>query len=214
MIKGVLTEQIFKGCGGVPPADLETIKRDKSGYGAKPAIPMADHQRFWKNTHDLHGVYLSTGPSVTELTTKFLEEFNRELQKEPLRQWITVPIFDFMRERMVIASATAFTGSALLKLTPGWAKLYWEYDEAFLSLALDLLRFMNSKAYDARERMVDAAVKWLEYADANYDWNNDKDPAWEELYGSRYFRKIVRVLQYSGLTTRGQAASLLVQIWA
>lgn len=202
---------IFKN-SGMPQQDLNIFARDTSGWYNTPSIDIQDKDRVWKKTHDITTTHLSGGASVTLLTDKFVENFTIELDKEPLGHTSVMPLHELLKKTMFTASMLALVGPEILKLTPNLVETYWQYDEAFLMIAIGLPKLVYPKG-EVKTKMVAAITKWVTEGWKNLD-EKDLDSPWEKNFGSKYIRETAAALRDAGMSDEGQAASLLTIIWA
>lgn len=210
--KDASTLMIFRN-SSMSEQDLAIFQDDQSGYGTQSLTNAPNETRVWKRTHDLGATALSSGPSVNILTSRFIEEFVTELDLEPLNEPTTTPLYDFLKKKMFVASTISLVGTEIFSLNPGFVKTYWEFDDAFLMIALGLPKFLASKQNAALDRMLKATNKWIDSAYNNLDPNDEKSD-WEKNFGSKYMRKTAQELEIAGMTREGQAIALLPVIWA
>ena len=114
---------------------------------------------------------------------------------------------------MFTASAIAFIGSRVFELNPDFVKTYWDYDDAFLILALGLPRLAYPKGYSARDKMLEAMKKWVKSVNAHFDEEKDGDVDWDEHFGSKFIRKQTQTLAGAGISQDGQAAAIMSLVW-
>jgi hypothetical protein len=198
---------------GMQPDEMDIFSKDRSGIGGVPLHPLPEDKRIWKKTHDTGVSHLSSGPAVNQLTNGFIAHFISELNKEPKGHSFTVPLWDYIKKVMFVASTTALAGQEIFKVNPDLIKTYWEYDESFLLIALGLPKLIYPKGRARRDRMLESAERWLESAYAKFD-ERDKDSEWEPLFGSAYMRNMLADIKNVGVGNRGQAAAILSIIWA
>jgi hypothetical protein len=198
---------------GMSKSDAAVLAHDKSGVSAVPWTDTPEEKRIWKKSHDLGTAHLANGPSVTVLTTRFVREFIELLDEQPNGRQIAVPLFDFLKNVMLQASGTSLVGSEIFRLNPDIIKTYWDYDEAFLLTAIGLPKFLYTKGYAARDRMLEASRKWIKSAWKNFD-SRDDNSDWEKNFGSRYIRSQAQALASVGIGEDGQASAMLPIIWA
>lgn len=193
--------------------DLAIFRDDQSGYGTQSLTNGPNETRVWKRTHDLGATALSNGPSVNILTSRFIDEFVTQLDLEPLNETITTPLYDFLKKKMFVASTISLVGTEIFRLNPGFVKTYWDFDDAFLTIALGLPKFLASTQNAALNRMLKACTEWINSAYGNLD-PDDEDSDWEKNFGSKFMRKTAQELEIAGMTREGQAVGLLPVIWA
>lgn len=210
--KDASTLMIFRN-SSMSEKDLAIFQDDQSGFATQSLTNGPNETRVWKRTHDLGATALSNGPSVNMLTSRFIEEFVTELDMEPLNKTMTTSLYDFLKKKMFVASTISLVGTEIFRLNPGFLKTYWDFDDAFLKIALGLPKFLASKQNAALDRMTKASAKWIESAYSNLD-PDDEESDWEKNFGSKYMRKTTQELEIAGMTREGQSIALLPIIWA
>ncbi|KAH9224549.1 cytochrome P450 [Leptodontidium sp. 2 PMI_412] len=210
--KDASSQMLFRN-SGMEAHDMAILAHDTSGTGAVPLTDVPEEKRIWKKTHATGNAHLASGPSVNVLTNKFTERFIQELNKEPKDKTLTVPLYEFFRRVMATGSMTSVIGTEMYKLNPDFNDIYWDYDNAFLLMAIGMPKFLYWKGHSARNRMLAATKKWIKSA-----WKNtDKESAeldWEPHFGSRFIRQLAANLDNVGISEDGQASALLPMIWA
>lgn len=214
---------------GLPLADAAKLGLDDSGTGAVPLSGLAGDARIW---HKLHSIYLSNlteRSSVDFLTSKFVEQFAKQLESVP---WAldsdsgttSTGIYAFLQKYQFNASTTTLVGPRILKLEQEshdahhqmkFAGTFWEYDAAFMTLLQGMPRFMCRKGWAARDRTLEATRAWLRdatLAAASATGNTDAD--WDENFGSRLVRERNAALVEYGISFEGRAAMHMGLIWA
>ncbi|PVH88775.1 cytochrome P450 [Cadophora sp. DSE1049] len=210
--KDASSQMLFRN-SGMDPRDQKIMAYDTSGTGTVPLTDIPEEKRIWKMSHATGVAHLASGPAVTVLTNKFTECFIQELNKEPKDKTMTVPLYDYFRGVMATGSMISIIGPEMYKLTPDFNKIYWDYDNAFLLMAIGMPKFLYWKGHAARNRMLAATKLWLKSAWKNTDEKSaDKD--WEPHFGSRFIRQLAENMDSVGLSQDGQASAFLPMIWA
>lgn len=192
---------------------MAILAHDTSGTGKIPLTDIPEEKRIWKKTHATGNAHLASGPSVTVLTNKFTECFIQELSKEPKGKTLTVPLYAFFKKAMATGSMTSVIGSEMYKLNPDFNETYWNYDDAFLMMAIGMPKFLYWKGHAARNRMLAATKKWIKSAWKNTDRESPQED-WEPHFGSRFIRQLAENMADVGISGDGQASALLPMIWA
>lgn len=193
--------------------DLELLRKDRSGFASTPLIDMPEEKRLWRNTHEVGAAMLGNGTAINVLTSKFVDTFAHALNQVKVNENTAVPIYDFFKRVMFTGSATALLGTEIFKLNPDLPKLYWDYDDAFLLTAIGFPKFLYWNGYRARDRFLAATKKWIKAAAPKYD-NINPNTEWEESYGSKFTRMMVKALEDGGMSQDGCASAMLSVIWA
>lgn len=206
------TKMIFKN-SGMPQKDRDVFARDTSGLGSTALIDIPEDQRIWKKTHDISHSHLASGRMVTILTQNFTDCFAEELNKVPKDSTSIVPLYGFFKNVMFKASMVATVGPEIFRLNPDLTKTYWDFDEAFLLIAIGLPKFLYWKGHSARNRMLSAITRWIKSAHLNLD-EKDKNSDWEKNFGSAFVREEMMAMAHVNISEEGQAASMMSMIWA
>lgn len=198
---------------GMKPEDVDVFSRDTSGIGIVPKGDVPPEQRVWKATHDTGVRLLATGPSVNKLTSHFMLSFTKGLNKEPRDHSFTVPLWNYVKKTMFVASTTALAGEEIFRVNPDLVKTYWDFDESFLLIAIGLPKLIYPKGRLRRDRMLEATVRWVESAYENFD-ERDKDKDWEPMFGSAYMRNMFSDMRNHGVSKHGLASAIVSILWA
>ena len=211
--KEKLGGMIFRSCG-MNERDLAIILADDSGTAREPFHPRPEALRIHKITHDLGTSDLASGSSVNLLTSKFVQFFAEQLDKEPLGKQSTVQIARWLRQAMFLASTASLAGTEILRVNPDdLPEIYEGFEAAFGMMVTGLPRFLYSNGHRARDRFLECNKRWIDAAWKNFD-ENDADKEWEERFGSSYMRGQVHAFKDAGVSQHGQAAGMMILIWA
>ena len=121
-----------------------TATRQLSNRSTQPAIP-----------HHAQDIIDSlTGPALAELATRFMSNFEAELNTLELDdEWTEVPDFYAIVQQIVFkASTKALFGTHIFELNPDITAEFWEYDEWMPSLFKNIPCFFIPKAFQARDK--------------------------------------------------------------
>ncbi|KAK0724413.1 cytochrome P450 [Lasiosphaeris hirsuta] len=193
------------------PNDLAKFKRDKTGRLPKPVPGTENHpedQRYWAGMHAIMHRYLARTNETNVLARSFQRFFGERLDKLPLGEGVEVGVYEFLLDNMAGAAVTAINGQRICEMIPGLLDMIWTFDEIAASLVWGLPRWLNRKAYDKRDRLIDAAQRYLEEAIRTFDWEGEENPEWEPVFGSRFTREWVRYLKDRGFDLRSIAGGL------
>ena len=203
--KAASTKMIFLN-SGMSKEDRVTFENDKSGLGAVSLIDIPEKSRLFKRTHDVGYAHLLNSSAVTNLTDKFVEEFIKQLQEWPQNSPNTAPLFGFLKNAMFKASCVSLIGPEIFQLNPDFAKIYWDFDDAFLLIAIGMPLYWKGRR--ARDRMADAVKKWVESAWKNFD-EKDSNTTWETNFGSSFARTMIHAMNDGGISYDGQAVAMM-----
>lgn len=161
-------------------------------------------------TAKIHAEYLLNIGAVNQLTTKFMETFQSNLQNEKsLETGVEVDLYSWLWRIIWRTSTTALGGSKLLEMYPGFDVDYRTWEDNLLALLFGVPRFIAPQAYAARDACLVKLEKWLE---EGYKHPVEGDPDWEPNFGSRLMRKRHEFAKQQGLSLRAQAGFDLIFI--
>ncbi|KAM7185505.1 Cytochrome P450 [Naviculisporaceae sp. PSN 640] len=187
---------VMRNSWDIQPKDLVKFKNDKTGRLKAPVAgteATPDSQRYWRAMHELYHEYLSTSHYANALATKFYSFFDQRLSRAPLSEWETVGIWDFLKVNMFEAAMTTLDGPKILDLNPDFSERYWEYDQYALIVSYGAPKFLNRKAYQAKDEFYVRTARYLEAAWKNFDWSGpDVESDWEVNFGSRFTRELAK----------------------
>jgi len=201
---------------GLPAQDAATLGADDSGTGAIPLSSMPEDARIWRRLHNIYSENLTHGKAVNFLTGKFISEFSGRLDQMPSNQWTTTPIYAFLQDEMFTASTITLAGPQILKSNPDFAKYFWDYDAAFMTLLQGAPRFLCRRKWEARDKCLEATKQWLTDAWENVNWQtiSREHPDWDANFGHRLIRAREESLAKYGISLEGRASLQMGLIWA
>ena len=180
---------------GTPRRAAHIYKNDNSGIGPKPAAgtQVKHEDRIFYHQHQAAHKYLS-GKLLDGLTERFMRFLDEELASNGQiddEEWSELPdLCVFARDLIFTAATKSLFGPYLLSLNPGFAEDFWQYVDAMPMLLKGVPRWMNPRAYKARDRVLDEIRKWHRFARQQSDVSpvgpNDAD--WDDYWGSKYLR--------------------------
>ncbi|KAJ4291450.1 hypothetical protein N0V88_006045 [Collariella sp. IMI 366227] len=206
---------------GMFPQDLAIFERDGSGDCAKPL-------KGWENTNPAHRVLFNqhrdlnamlNGVHLEGLISRFTVYYTARLRTTAQvgDEWTELPdLFAFLRDHMFHAACTALLGERFLELCPDFARDFWVFDSHSLTYLRRTPRWMASKAYSARDRVLASMKKWHKHARTHVDY---KDPAladleYEPTWGARLMRVRAEMFDNAGFSPDGCATMDLGFVWA
>ena len=205
-------EMLFRN-SGMKKSDLNVFIKDTSGVSIEPRIDLPEEQRIRKHVHTIGHNFLANSSAVESLSAHFLEVFNQQLDTQAIGDTITVPIYQFLKTAMFQASSDSILGTQISKMNPDFVKNFWDYDDAFLTMAIGVPKFLYGKGYQALENILDASKSWIELGWEEFD-QKDKEKDWERNFGSRWIRELIFALEKAGVSREGQSIAMLSLIWA
>lgn len=110
----------------------------------------------------------------------------------------------------------AVCGPHMFSLNPTFAEDFWAFDKNILSLLKGYPRWISPKAWESRDRCLQAVKSWHQYANEHYDdVEIDPDTEYEPLFSAKFIR--ARQQYYSkikSITADAKASVDLGLIWA
>jgi hypothetical protein len=195
------------GALGMPPRDIEKLKEDDEGG------------RIFGRLKDIHHSILLRGESVSWLVDKWSDELLVNFDSprgfpsaSPLdKGWVVRPIYQFLRDQMVMATAMTFAGPRFVEEWPTISQDIWDFDDVIFMLAFGAPRFLCRRGWDARARGLGATRRWLARAREDFDCRDRDNDAveWEENFGHRLIRERYVALEDCGVSLDGRASLAL-----
>ena len=177
----------------MPQKALEMYRLDNSGISSQP-VPgsqVASRNRIDYRTHT--GILKFTnGIGLEGFYERWVTGYINRLRAFDIGdEWVKMPdFFLFFNDSLGPAIFESICGSALLRLNPGFARDFLEYDLAIPGLLKSLPRWMIPQAYQVRDKLLDSIGKWHDFAreqshDSSIGQDADTDPHW----GSAFIRE-------------------------
>ncbi|KAI5862347.1 cytochrome P450 [Durotheca rogersii] len=187
--------------------EIKMFEDDKSGRKRVPNPGTEDtppSQRHWYNHHQIYAKYLSSARYTEVLANTFYRFLAERLdESQPLHQYATVDLYDFMKVAMAESAVKSMFGTKILELNPDLLKCYWEFDEVAGILVWGLPRFLIPRAYEIRDRLHGMTTKQTAIAYEEFDWDGpEAESDWDPYWGSRFAREIALWLKESGFSVR------------
>lgn len=127
---------------GLPLSDVAKLNLDDSGTGAVSLSGLAGDERIWHKLHDIYLRNLTERSAVDFLTSKFVQEFAKQLEEVPWSQNST-GIYAFLQQYQFYASTITLVGPRILSFGQDkddgenrmkFSGTFWDYDAAFMTL--------------------------------------------------------------------------------
>jgi hypothetical protein len=186
--------------------DLAKFANDKSGRLKMPARGSAqvpEGERYWAMNHQVYHEYMLQKEPCAKIAESFYEQFHAQLEEEPLGEWVTIRLCEYLKQHMAKAAAIALAGTKLFEVYPDFLDGLWALDEVALQLVWGLPRWLNPKPARVREWFNVMGQQYLESAFSSFDWDStDADADWEPIFGSRFSREHARWAKDIGLSLR------------
>jgi hypothetical protein len=159
---------------GAPKNDIRMFENDKSGRQKAP-LPGTEHtdpsRRHWHTLHQIYAEYLSNVKYTGIIANTFFDFFTERLNKQPLTEWTTVTLFEYLKAEMMESAVKSIFGTRLLVLNPDLARYYWEFDEVAVILVWGLTKFIKPEPWRIRERLHSMVHEQVEEAWEKFDWD-------------------------------------------
>lgn len=183
----------------------DEIKRwedDKSGV-AKAPIPGTEstptRQRLWYMYEHIYTEYLGKPQYTKLLVDAFSRNLCHALDRYPVGEWAKVNVEEFCRCQVAESAVKALFGPELMKLSPDFMDRFWDFDSHVFKLVLGLPKWMNASPFQSHDRYIFAIQKWLDAAEAGFDWESPEATAeWEPRFGARAPRELVKWMRETG----------------
>ncbi|KAI0109099.1 cytochrome P450 [Nemania sp. FL0031] len=190
----IIMEHIF----GMPKSAMHLYRNDKSGIGTipHPGSTLSPHLRVWHHHYRTASRYLQ-GDSLRSLSKQVVEHLSEGLAKidhnDPVDsgEWVDIPdFFMWWTHRYFTATITALCGPHLISLNPGFVEDFWDYLNSWPKLSKLYPRTLAPGNYRPRQRILDSIKRWHAYARQHSDYrhNGPDAPAWDEYWGSVWFK--------------------------
>jgi len=199
------------------PEDIAKFAGDKTGRLKKRAAWMSEGGgRYWYGLHRVYEDFMTRAHYSARMADRFRDVLAERLTLQPEGQWVEgVGLFGFLKQDMTESALVAMCGPRILELNPGFAELSWEFDEIAFYLLCGPPRWWDARPYQVRDRFNGAIGRYLDEAWEKFDWNGpDAEADWEEHFGSRFSREMVKWFLDSGFTMRSTRGWMSFVIFA
>lgn len=198
--------------------EIKRWEDDKSGV-AKAPIPGTEstptRQRLWYTYEHIYTEYLGRPQYTKPLVEAFSRNLVQALERYPAGEWATVNVEEFCHREVAESAVNALLGPGLIKLSPDFIDRFWDFDSHVFKLVLGLPKWMNAKPSHSHDRYVAAVQKWLDAAEADFDWDSPGAAAeWEPRFGARAPRELVKWMRETGWRSEVIAATAGALVFA
>lgn len=204
---------IMEGHWQLSKDEINKFRNDKSGRSKIPAPGTEDtpqDQRYWHGHDSLFAQYLSTRKYPDALAALFLQRFSERVDKVAGKEWVTIRIFDLLKDTMTESAIITLFGSQLVELNPGIVDLYWEFDKVAGPLAWGPPKFLQRRPVRIRNKLHDMMKRYIDSAWEHFDWSGPTaDATWEPHFGSRLARETAKWLRQNGFSNDAAAGHTL-----
>lgn len=196
--------------------EINKFRDDKSGRSKTPAPGTENtpqNQRYWYGHDRLFTEYLRDRKHSEALASSFLELFSDRVSKLASNEWVTVQLFQFLKDAMAESAMISLFGSRLIELNPGIVDLYWEFDNVAGPLGWGPPRFLQRRAVRIRNRLHDMTRRHIDSAWEHFDWDGPAaNSFWEPHFGSRLSRETAKWLRQNGFSNHAAAGHTLASL--
>ncbi|KAK1655081.1 cytochrome P450 [Colletotrichum phormii] len=208
---------VMRNLQGSAEKDVAKFANDQSGRQRIPAPGYENtpqEERFWYTLHHITVENLSRAEPTAHLAETYTKFFDEALEKQPLGQWATVRLLDFLRKEMCSSAIKSFCGTKLLDMVPDYVEQFWRFDSIAFQVVYGLPKWINSKPVNERDKLNGMTQKYLKEAFANFDWDGPRAKSpWEPIFGSSYVRKIIKWLQDTDMAPETKAGFYMIAIF-
>lgn len=165
---------------------------DDSGPFPKPypGTNVPSRNRIDYITH--HGLLRGlTGPGLQPTTARYVKDVSRRLQKMNLGDtWTEMDDFpQFFRDIVGTATLQSILGPTMLRINPEFVQNLWDFDVAMPEFSKGYPKWILSREYQNRERLLQSFKNWYKYARENFDESQiDEDGDGDPVWGSSLIR--------------------------
>lgn len=198
--------------------EVKRWEDDKTGITKAP-IPGTEgtptRQRLWYTYEHIYTEYLGRPQYMKPLVDAFSRSLGQALERYPPGEWVMVDVEEFCRLEVTESAVKALLGPDLMKLSPDFIDRFWEFDNHVFKLVLGLPKWMDAAPFKAHDRYVAAIQKWLDAAEAGFDWESPEASAeWEPRFGARAPRELVKWMRETGWRSEVVAATAGALVFA
>ncbi|KAH0433866.1 hypothetical protein CcaCcLH18_05618 [Colletotrichum camelliae] len=137
------------------------------------------------------------------------------LEEQPLGEWATVRVFEYLRKDMAESAVKSLAGTRLLEINPGFIDQFWKFDGDSHQVLNGLPQWINPKPARERDKLLAMTERFLKQEFDKFDWNGlDTDTYWEPTFGCGYSRDLQKWTYDQNMTMRTRAGFLAMSIFA
>ncbi|KXH49257.1 hypothetical protein CSIM01_13125 [Colletotrichum simmondsii] len=208
---------VMRNLQGSAQKDVDKFANDLSGRQRVPAPGYENtpqEERYWYTLHHITVEHLSRAEPTAHLAETYTNFFNEALEKQPVGQWATVRLLEFLKREMCASAIRSFCGTELLEMFPDYVEQFWRFDSIAFQVVYGLPKWINSGPVNERDKLNGMTQKYLEKAFAKFDWDGPAvDSIWEPTFGSSYVRKITKWLHDTDMAPETQAGFYMIAIF-
>ncbi|KAF4432307.1 25-hydroxycholesterol 7-alpha-hydroxylase [Colletotrichum fructicola] len=209
---------VLKKLQGSPEQDVARFANDKTGRLKIPEAGfenVSEDQRYWHTLHQITTKNLSIIENTSQLASKYIDFLGEALEKQPLGEWSTVRVFEYLRKDMAESAVKSLAGTRLLEINPGFIDQFWKFDGVSHQVLNGLPQWINPKPARERDKLLAMTEKFLNQEFDKFDWNGlGTDTYWEPTFGCGYSRDLQKWTYDQNMTMRTRAGFLAMSIFA
>jgi hypothetical protein len=200
-----------------PKRICDATAADDSGVGVKPypGSSVRPGQRLIRNQVLFFNDAFSK-KSMDELVPRFLHNLEQR-HIDVGKTWTDLPdLHIFLRKFIFRCGISSFYGQSMLDLNPDIEKDFTEFDDNVPFLATGLPRFINARAFQSRDRCLEAVKRWRREAIRQSEDQLGEDTEWDPAWGLGAIKRRNKLFDATeGLFDEdATAASDLATMWA
>lgn len=177
---------------------------DRHNFLSQSKLP--GQPKFVNENHNIWTQNLS-GKRLEDIMKRYMGDFKQVLTQQMdmnSPNWIKVDMYPFIRRLVFETSVATFFGPRLGQLWPNMWDDWNRYDDAtYIGVRSNVAYRLQSGAYAARERMLEAFERFIETAGVD-DWDEADEP-WSERWGFRMNWERDGLARDHDFTLRGRA---------
>ncbi|KAK1525903.1 uncharacterized protein CCOS01_08321 [Colletotrichum costaricense] len=208
---------VMRNLQGSAQKDVDKFANDLSGRQRVPAPGYENtpqEERYWYTLHHITVEHLSRAEPTAHLAETYTNFFNEALEKQPVGQWATVRLLEFLKKEMCASAIRSFCGTELLEMFPDYVEQFWRFDSIAFQVVYGLPKWINSGPVNERDKLNGMTQKYLRKAFAKFDWDGSAvDSIWEPTFGSSYVRKMTKWLHDTDMAPETQAGFYMIAIF-
>ena len=143
---------------------------------------VATHNRVDYRTHE--GLLkFTSGSGLSGFYNRWASSFLARINALDVHDsWVEMPdLMDFFDQNFGSSLTEAICGPSLAQINPTWRKDFIQYEKVIPSLLKGLPRWLDTKTYDVRDKLLVSIQRWHDYARAHFSLptvspGDDTDP--------------------------------------
>lgn len=184
----------LKNIFGTPTRVIPFYAADDSGMSSRPyegSKCKPEHRIIYFQQKAAHK-HLS-GPGLIKMADRYMTTLAKQFSQLNIdHEWVEMPdLYHFLQMQIARASIEAMCGEYILRLNPTLVEDFWAFDRSVGTLLKGLPRWMCSREYGARDKLLASVKKWHAFAHQRTDCNKTGagDPDWEPYFGHKLVKE-------------------------